>query len=91
MIGQVEVTTDLISSLISTIGVGGVLVWYLYHTTSKTMPELTDKFLASQERIASEFSNSLRDEREYRHAEMDALKVWIRTEALCKYNKDNPR
>lgn len=86
-----QVSPDLISSLVSTLGVGGVLVWYLYHTTSKTIPDLTDRYLLSQKEIAGEFSKALKEEREYRRDEIDALKAWIKSEAACKYNRDNPR
>lgn len=32
--------TEIIVQLVANLGVTGVLVWYLWHTTTKTMPDL---------------------------------------------------
>lgn len=92
---------SLITDVISTLGVAGSLVWYLWHTNTKTMPELrkehaetlekvTAKYTASIESISNNFSQLLREERTYRQEEIKALKDWIRHEASCKYNVDHP-
>jgi hypothetical protein len=83
-------TPDVITSLVSTLGVVGALVWYLYHNTTKTIPDLTDKYTKANENIATKFSDTLKEERNYRREEIDSLKTWIRSEAACRYNKDNP-
>lgn len=93
-------TPDMITSLVSTLGVGGALVWYLYHNTTKTIPDLTrqhnesqekiaEKFADTQEKISERFSSTLAEERAYRKQEISALQEWIRHEASCKYNQDH--
>jgi len=94
-------TPDIITSLVSTIGVVGALVWYLYHNTTNTIPDLTRQYTQSQEKVAQKFaetqdkiserfSSALADERNYRKQEIQALQTWIKTEASCKYNQDRP-
>lgn len=95
-----QVTPDAIGGIISSLGVVGALVWYLYHNTTKTIPEMQQRYLdsqkeivaihtASHERISDEFARTLAEEREYRKQEITQLKTWIETEASCKYNRDH--
>jgi hypothetical protein len=90
---------DVITSLVSTLGIVGALVWYLYHNTTKTIPDITAQYTQSQERVASKFAetqdkisdrfaSTLADERSYRKQEIAALQDWIKNEASCKYNQD---
>jgi len=92
-------TADVITGVVSTLGVAGSLVWYLYYNTSKVQPEMrkefsdtiatvTKTYTDSIEKVGGDFSQTLQDERRYRREEIDALKTWIRTEASCKYNND---
>ena len=81
-------TPDIVTSLVSTLGVVGALVWYLYHNTTKTIPDLTDKYTKANESIANKFSETLKEERQYRREEIDSLKTWIKVEATCRYNRD---
>ena len=92
---------DVITPLVTHLGVLGALVWYMYYTTAVTLPNLTVKHteeynkLSSEhqeaiERITSNFTSTLKDEREIRRAELEALRVWINNEAACRYNKDHP-
>jgi hypothetical protein len=94
-------TPDVITSLASTLGVVGALVWYLYHNTTKTIPDLTKQYTESQEKVAQKFADTqdkisdrfsatLADERQYRKQEIAALQNWIKSEASCKYNQDRP-
>jgi predicted PurR-regulated permease PerM len=94
--------TELISTIVSSLGVVGALVWYMYHNTTTTIPNLTqqytetqerlsEKFADTQEKITTNFAETLREEREYRKQEIQSLQQWIRNEAACKYNRDNPR
>lgn len=94
--------TELISTIVSSLGVVGALVWYMYHNTTTTIPNLTKQYTESQEKVAAKFADAqenitnnfaetLKTEREYRKQEILTLQQWIRTEAACKYNKDNPR
>lgn len=90
---------DTVGSIVSTLGVVGALVWYLYHNTTKTIPEMQKQYLdsqekiiekhtSSQERIAQDFGETLQTERMYRKEEIEQLKTWIEKEAACKYNAD---
>jgi len=92
--------TEVITGLISSLGVVGAMVWYLYHTTTTTIPNLTkqytdsqekvsEKFADTQQKIADNFASTLEQERAYRKQEITALQQWIKTEASCKYNRDN--
>lgn len=91
--------TDVITGIISSLGVVGALVWYLYHNTTTTIPGLTKLYTESQEKVAANFANTQKDiannfastleqERSYRKQEIAALQQWIKTEASCKYNSD---
>ena len=90
LFAEIEVTGDLITKLVSSLGVGGVLVWYLYHTTTKTIPILTDKYLESQQKISDSFTKSLESERTFRREETKAMRDFIESDG-CKYNKDSHR
>ena len=94
-------TPDVITSLASTLGVVGALVWYLYHNTTKTLPEIVKTYTESQEKqsqkfadttdkISDRFAATLVDERQYRKQEIKALQDWIKAESACKYNQDRP-
>jgi len=79
---------ELLVSVVSSLGVVGALVWYLYHNTTKTIPDLTDRYTKSIDKISDNFSSTLREERGYRKEEIRALQEWIKLEASCKYNAD---
>lgn len=92
-------TQELITQIISSLGIAGVLVWYLYHTTTKTIPEkdklhreeidkLSDKFCKTCDNITDKFAETLKDERIYREQEVNSLKSWIKAET-CRYNTDH--
>lgn len=72
-----------LAQLVSSIGIGGVLVWYLYHTTTKTIPDLTTKHTTNIENVTNKFSDTLRDERTARREEIEELKTCLRG---CQYN-----
>lgn len=75
---------ELITSLVGTLGVTGALVWYLYYNTAVAIPKLTDKHSDTLNAISKNFSDTLRDEREFRRGEMQELKTYIKSEA-CKH------
>jgi len=97
VIAQVaESNADGIGSIVSNLGVVGTLVWYLYHNTTKTLPglaeahnqvtkEMLEKHNLAQDKIAAAFALNLEKERKLREDELDALKLWIKSEASCKY------
>ena len=91
--------TDEITSIVSSLGVVGALVWYLYHNTTTTIPNLTKQYTDSQEKVAAKFAdtqnniaenfaNTFEEERNYRKQEISALQQWIKSEASCKYSRD---
>lgn len=101
LVGQAahEVNTGMgdIGQIIANLGVVGTLVWYLYHNTTKTIPDLNDSHnkaveklveihAENNEKIANQFISSLESERVSRAKELDSLKMWIRSEASCQYH-----
>ena len=85
-----QITPDIITSLISSLGVVGALVWYLYWNTTRTIPELVRQHSETMDKISSNFTVNLREEREQRRQELELLKVWIKTEASCKFHEPKP-
>ena len=86
-----QITSDVITQVISSLGVVGALVWYLYFNTTVTIPGLTKTHSEAMEKIADNFSNTLMEERKNRIMELDLLKSWIRTEAACKFGEKSNR
>lgn len=76
---------ELIVSLVSTLGVTGVLVWYLYYNVAVSIPRLTDKHAETMDKITERFTGTLKEEREYRRTELQDLKTFIKAEA-CKHD-----
>lgn len=66
-------TSELIVQLITALGIPGVLVWYLYHTTTKTIPELTKTHSEGMKEVTKAFTDTLKDERSAREREITAL------------------
>lgn len=68
--------TEAVVQLVGQLGVAGVLVWYLYHTTTKTIPELTAAHNETMNNIVNKFSDTLRvtveDERKAREKEIES-------------------
>lgn len=82
-----QITPDGIGSIVSSLGVVGALVWYLYHNTTKTIPDLTQLHSDTMEKISDNFTHNLKEEREQRRQELELLKSWIKTEASCKFHE----
>ena len=80
---------ELIASLVGTLGVTGALVWYLYHTTTKTIPDLTEKHAETMDKITERFTDSLKDERDFRRTEFADLKSFIKSES-CRHPEQKP-
>jgi hypothetical protein len=91
--------TEVITTLIGSLGAAGALVWYMYYNTTSTIPGIIKQYTESQERtsanfantqekIATHFTETLKEERDYRRQEIQALQSWIKSEASCKYNSD---
>lgn len=80
---------DALTAIVSTLGVSGVLVWYLYYTTAVTIPKRDEIYTASVERIANNFADTLREERQHRELEINELKEFIAQTPICRYNRDH--
>jgi hypothetical protein len=79
-----EVTPDVstwIGPIIQQLGIGGVLVWHLYHVTTKTLPDQQAMYLDSQKEItqlnsathkeiSNKFVEALKEDREVRRLEI---------------------
>jgi hypothetical protein len=78
---------QLIATLASSLGVVGALVWYLYYTTSKTLPGIVKEHRESIAEVTNKFSDTLRDEREHRTREMQQLQQFIKSGEGCKYTR----
>jgi hypothetical protein len=64
--------------ILSNIGIGGVLVWYLYYTTSVLWPKIHDQQSSAIREIVSEFRADLREERQLRiamHSDLQQLLI----------------
>ena len=67
-------------TLATSLGVASILAWYLYYTTSVTFPRLNRESHESNERICKNFTESLREEREFHRESISAL----RSDLKCK-------
>lgn len=63
----------LIATLVGAIGPSGALVWFLYHTTTKTFPELTKKADERLEKMIADFRADLAAEREHRESQVQII------------------
>lgn len=77
-----------IGNIVSTIGVGGALVWYLWYTTSVAQPKRDEHYSKVLTEITSNFTQSLQEERVFRRQETAELKQLLR-ETRCRYNADH--
>lgn len=80
--------------LVRTLGIAGILAWYLYHTTTVTLPKLNEKYTesvqkisdtnnATVQKICKEFQDSIKEEREARREEVADLKSTIRCRSFA--------
>lgn len=76
-----EAIPTWITTAIQQFGIGAVLVWHLYHVTTKTLPDMQNVYLTSQKEISQNnslmhksisdnFINALKEEREHRRLEL---------------------
>lgn len=79
-----------IGQILQSVGVPGVLVWYLWHNTTKTIPDLVAQHQATIAKLTEDFSKALESERQARKMEVDELRDWIRDEAACKLKNVPP-
>lgn len=86
-----QVSPDIVVSLVSSLGVVGALVWYLYYNTSVTIPNLTKEHTAAIQHVADSFTTSLKEERESRRVELKELHDAINSERLCRWREQQNR
>lgn len=60
-------------AFIANFGIGGILVWYLYYTTSVLAPRTHDAHQAAIREIVAEFRSDLKEERNLRMKMHDDL------------------
>ena len=82
-----EVNNDLIVQLVANLGIGGVLVWYLYYTTTKTIPDIVDKHNTTIERISTQFTATIEKERVSRENESERTRQVM--QRVCSYRTPN--
>jgi hypothetical protein len=73
-----------ISGLLSTFGIGGALVWYLYYNTAVTLPKLHEHYSAILNDVTKEFTAALKEEREASSREFQLFRDQAK-EARCLY------
>jgi hypothetical protein len=61
---------QLIAVLVGAVGPSGALIWFLYHTTTKTIPEIVAAHRAEVAALVTQFREDLREERELRRTLM---------------------
>ena len=72
--------------IVSSLGVAAVLGWYLYYTTTVSFPKMNDATLDRMDRmtekqnviiesVCKDFTTCLREERDVRREELNALRV----------------
>lgn len=96
-----EVTgMEVLPGMVSSLGVLGALVWYLYYTTTKTLPDINRHHDERIEQVVkannqallevtTDFTTTLKEEREFRRREMEVLLERIKTEAACRYKEND--
>ncbi len=80
------------AGLVGQMGIGGILVWYLYYTTSVLIPRLHDRHQTAIRVIVSQFREDLRLERETgRVIHEDLRELILRLKHRpCLLNDDEP-
>jgi len=64
VVAQIPAPASDWAGLVGQLGIGGILVWYLYFTTSVLLPRIHDQHQAAIKDIVSQFRDDLRLERE---------------------------
>lgn len=79
--------SETVVQLVGQLGVSGVLVWYLYHTTTKTIPDLAEKHSKSMESITERFTETLTEtlEKEQAAHERQLANLQASIPKLCQF------
>lgn len=72
-----------LSGLLSTFGIGGALVWYLYYNTSVTLPNLHENYSKVLTDMGKEFTAALKEEREASAREFEKLRNSMAKDGRC--------
>jgi hypothetical protein len=79
-----------LSGLLSTFGIGGALVWYLYYNTSVTLPALHEHYSKVLTEMGKEFTAALKEERDASAREFAAFRESAK-EGRCFYQVEQKR
>ena len=55
---------EIFKAVLGQLGVGAILGWYMYHTSSKTIPDMQEKHAEAVEKLQDNFATLIREERE---------------------------
>lgn len=72
----------------TTFGIGGILAWYLYYTTSTLIPGLNDKHTKSIETVVDKFTAELSKQRESTARELEAFRETSARDGRCLLSAD---
>ena len=76
---------QLIAVLVGAVGPSGALIWYMYHTTTKTIPELVEAHRREIACLVEAFRVDIKEERELRRTLLQS--VLERAPFICPHAK----
>ena len=77
--------SNLVVQVISQLGISGVLAWYLYHTTTKTIPDLCSNHQKAIDNMQKQYVDSLEKNREALQREIAAVQQGL--PVVCKFRE----
>lgn len=78
--------SNLVVQVISQVGISGVLVWYLYHTTTKTIPDLCANHQEAIDAMQKQYVDSLEKNREALQREIGMIQDNL--PVVCRYSRE---
>jgi hypothetical protein len=78
---------ELIAVLVGAVGPSGALIWFMYHTTSKTIPDIVAQHRLEIANLVQQFREDLSSERDLRRTIM--AEVIRRATNTCPYGHDH--
>lgn len=80
MIGQSPALDPTIGSLISNLGIIGVLIWFLYYHTTHSYPQMLDRFSTELDKLRKTFEDDQSKQRDAFLVEQAAQRLFASTE-----------
>ena len=77
---------DGLSGVVANVGVVGSLIWFLYHTTSVTLPKIVKSHNETLKDITDKFLLNLEEERKLRKEEFGEMRRLVQS-VECRFNK----